>query len=157
MIESPTSLFLIQNKGIKCHAMWIRNQLFLRFIFWQKQHMRTERMPLCPSCTDPPQRSTLSFYPPLTPVLLFAFNPFAVQRHLWWHHDTVPLRTFSLGHCGSFWVWNPTHLKERAFLWAFVSRHSSCRLLLPPQRRFCSIIIPLISEEIGCSDLICFM
>ncbi len=84
-------------------------------------------------------------------------HPFAVQQHLWWHHDTVPLRTLSLGHCGSLQVWNPTHLKERAFLRSFVSRHSSHRLLLPPQRRFCWIIIPLISVVIECSDLICFM
>lgn len=49
--------------------------LFIRYMFFVKTNMRTQRMPLCPSCTSPPQRSTLSFYPPLTPVLLFALTP----------------------------------------------------------------------------------
>lgn len=83
VIEIHTSLFFVpQERRSRRRAKYeiphsvYQKQAGLFYVFNdKKQHTRAQRMPLCPSPTNPPQRSTLSFHPPLTPVLLFALTP----------------------------------------------------------------------------------
>lgn len=98
MIEIHTSLFLGQRTSNPTQE---QVGLFIRYIFRQKQHTRGTKNALLPFLHWPTTAFNPLILSPTHTCPFVCLHPYAVQRHLWWHHDTVLLHTLSSGHCGS--------------------------------------------------------